>query len=625
VHSALAFLLVAGTAGCSAAPPSEPVLEFTSLARLAEEQEVLEGEPLVEHVWNLGGDHRAALFQHPPGRVRLGPLPTGPGCKLHFGIGINAPAWEHSDGVTFRVHRASARGQELLYEETLEPAALPGPAWLDREVALPAPEPDAAEATFDLVLETGPGPAGSRTSDHAAWSKGHVSCPRPTPEPVPLERPHIVMISLDTLRPDHLGSNGYFRDTSPHLDALASEALVFENAFAPAPWTLPSHASMFTGHYPVSHRAGYSDSLDALDDRLPTLAETLRDAGYRTLAFVAGGLVSADNGLARGFDEWNEHIKASFASELPHVFDAVGQRPERPLFLFLHTYDIHGPYHEMPSAHHFEDEPRGDPEAVASAERDWQRIRELGHHRYQNFERFGSLAEVVAAYDAGIRTTDEVLGRIFDRLRDLGLYDQSLIVVTSDHGESLYDRGLFVGHGFTLYDEDLRVPLIVRLPGGSEAGRRQDLVDLVDLMPLVLDVAGVEAPGTMQGASPLERARGRAAPKEFVEGETVFSGARFQRSLDWKLVTAPHPVDDPANRVPSALHGRFEAGEQAFNLRSDPGEERNLLAPGMPAPNEVEELRVLALGREAPGSGDFDPAALEPRRAEELRALGYLE
>jgi arylsulfatase A-like enzyme len=619
------LLLGCCSIGCSVGRPADPVPDYTSLARLAEEQEVLQGNRLVEYVWNLGGDHRAALFQHPPGRVRLGPIPAGVGCKLRFAIGINTPAWEHSDGVTFRLHRTSERGQELLYEETLEPAKLPGPAWLDREVELSTPESSLPDASFDLVLETGPGPAGSRVSDHAAWATAHVSCPRPTPEPAQLERPHIVMISLDTLRPDHLGLSGYFRDTSPNLDALATEALIFENAFSPAPWTLPSHASMFTGHYPASHRAGYSDSLDALDDRLPTLAETLRDAGYRTLAFVGGGLLSASNGLDRGFDSWNEHIKANLASQLPRIFDAIGQRPDRPLFLFIHTYDIHGPYHEMPSTHGFEPEPSDDPEDVARADQDWERIRELDHHHYQKFERFGSLAQVVAAYDAGIRTTDTVLGRIFDRLRELGLYDQALILVTSDHGESLYDRGLFVGHGFTLYDEDLRVPLIVRLPGGSEAGRRPELVDLVDLMPLVLDVAGVEVPGALQGASPLDRESGKAAPKEFVAGETVFSGARFQRSLDWKLVTAPHPLDDPASRVPPALQSRFKTGEQAFDLRSDPGEERNLLAAGRPPPSEVEELRGLAGGREAPGTGIFDPGKLDPRRAEELRGLGYLE
>ena len=108
-------------------------------------------------------------------------------------------------------------------------------------------------------------------------------------------------------------------------------------------------------------------------------------------------------------------------------------------------------------------------------------------------------------------------------------------------------------------------------------------------------------------------------------GETVFSGSRFERSLDWKLVTAPHPLDEPVSRVPRALQGRFEAGEQAFDLRADPGEERNLLAVGTPLRAEVEQLRRQALGREAPGSGAFDPGKLDPRRAEELRALGYLQ
>jgi arylsulfatase A-like enzyme len=464
---------------------------------------------------------------------------------------------------------------------------------------------------------------GSLESDHGAWANAHVTCPRAVPAQPKLKRPHIVLISVDTLRPDHLGLAGYPRNTSSNLDALAEESVVFENAFSPAPWTLPSHASMFTGHYPESHGAGYRDSLDALDDRLPTLAETLKEAGYHTVAFAGGGLMSRTNGLDRGFDSWTEHIQANLTSTLPQLFDALGLRPEAPVFLFLHTYDVHGPYHEMPSSFDFDaPAPMGDA-AVAEAELNWKRIRALGHHHYQNFERFESLAEVVAAYDAGIRTTDEAVGRIFDRLRELGIYEEALIIVTSDHGESLYDRGLFVGHGFTLYDEDLRVPLIVRLPGASQVGRRTDLVDLVDLMPLVLDVAGVEMSDGLQGTSPLVEA-GEASRSKLVRGETVFSGARFQRTVDWKFVSAPHPLTHPNSRVPDGLGSRFESAEQAYDLTRDPGEKHNLVGEGEMSP-ELDALRRGALGSAPPGTDNFDPSGLDPGRAAELRALGYLE
>jgi len=386
-------------------------------------------------VWHLGGDHRAALFQHPPSRVRLGPIASTPGCRARFAIGINEPAWQQSDGVTFRLYREPALGAEgSLFEETLEPGKLPGPAWWDREVEIPADPSAPADASFYLVLETDPGPSGSAVSDHAAWANAHVVCPRPGPARHGHARPHLILISLDTLRPDHLGLSGYERDTSPNLDALARESLVFDNAFAPAPWTLPSHASMFTGHYPNSHGAGYRDPFDPLDGRLPTLAEELRAAGYRTLAFVGGGLMSESNGLARGFDRWSEHIEANLDSTLPHVFDAIGLESGEPLFLFLHTYDIHGPYNDGPSKHSFPSEEPSDPDAIAQSQEDWRRIRELGHHHYQDFERFESLQQVIAAYDAGIRRTDEALGRLFDRLRALGIYDEALIVVTSDHG-----------------------------------------------------------------------------------------------------------------------------------------------------------------------------------------------
>lgn len=588
---------LAVVAACGGGP--EP-LAYTNLLAASDAQRPLEGAPVEVLTWSLAGDHRPVLFQHPPSRVALGAGPEGTDCRLRFAIGINEPAWSRSDGVEFRIRLGADPGGRPIYQELLDPRG-ETPRWQEREVALPAPA-----AGAELVFETGPGPAGSRDHDHAGWASPHVVCRARTPGPRRAPPP-VILISIDTLRADHLGVYGYAGSTSPHLDALAGESVVFENAFSPSPWTLPAHASLFTGLHPEEHGAGHAAPFVALGAGPPTLAEKLRDAGYRTVAFSAGGVMSARYGLARGFERWHEWTRANLRSVLPAVFAELGADPERPLFLFLHTYDVHGPYAA------WEERPPGAP----GQDPEWQRILRIRYHDYLRLDRFAGLADVVAAYDAGIVHVDAQLGLLFTRLRELGAWDASLVVVTSDHGESLYERGLYIGHSFSLHDEEIRVPLIVRLPGDRRTERVRDLVSLVDVMSLVLGV--VEGAGGA-AAPPAALAPGRSA----LRGEATHTGARYLRTPDRKWITRPHARGSRASRVPAGLADRFAWEGQSFDLARDPGELRSTGSPEELAGSGPAPLRQWLAAGDAPGLGE-EPAPADAEQIERLRALGYVE
>jgi arylsulfatase A-like enzyme len=574
------------------------------------------GKKLRVQVWDVRGDRRPALAQKPGYRVLLGPLPEGRGCELRVGLALHPPAWVRSPGVRFRASLRNGAEQRVLLEEEVRASQGVEPRWLDRVSVVPRLGPGESS----LAFETEPMGGAATPYDVGGWGAPHLVCrDAPAAPGPPLERPSIVLVSIDTLRADHLGLYGYRRRTSPTLDRLAAESIVFDRAFATAPWTLPSHASLLTGLYPEEHGAGRVEPTDPLPAGVPTLAETLRDAGYRTLAFTAGGVVSRRSGLDRGFEVWREHTRANLRSVLPSVFDELGTNAERPFFLFLHTYDVHGPYEQPPDAFAFRAD-AGDPRVSPS---EWERIVRMAHHRYQRFERFRGLEEVVAAYDSGIRFVDDALAVLFARLRETGVWEGALVIVTSDHGESLYERALYVGHTYTLHDEVVRVPLLVRLPEARRAGRSRELVDLVDLAPLVLDEAGLAPSVRFSGTNPLPRDEGSAPPRTLVRGEASHTGQGYARSEHWKLVSGTGARTDAA-RFPASLRDRFEGGEAWFDLVTDPGERRNLVWRGELEAGELVRLRTELESVPRLAARSVTPP-LDAEDAAHLRELGYIE
>lgn len=421
----------------------------------------------------------------------------------------------------------------------------------------------------------------------------------------------LVIVSLDTLRRDHLGLYGYPRPTSPELDRLAAASAVFEEAFTQDVNTNPAHATLFTGLYPHEHGNRVNGHLLRRD--VPVLAELLSHAGFATGAFVGGAPMKAEaSGLDRGFGTYDDRFagrrrdgRETTARALAWWSDLP---PRKPAFLFLHLWDAHGPY-----------EP--DPEELAPFRRqargprldripEYQRIEDDG-------EPLGHLFPFVDRYDALIRRLDGLVGRVEDALDP----QRTLLVVLSDHGETLGERYHPLDHGAQLWDEQIRVPLLLK-GAGVPPGRYEGFVELVDLVPTLLGHLGVQSPPTRgRDLGPLLRGA-NVAPRDHVFGAARADSGRYGdrgyrldvmrrifsvRSEGWKLIAYP------------AREGEIF---ELYDLRADPGETRDVASENRAKAREL--LRIL----EAWNGDRSRPIAtigVSDELREQLRSLGYLD
>lgn len=488
--------------------------------------------------------------------------------------------------------------------------------------------------------------------------------------------PDIILISIDTLRPDHLGTYGYGRDTSPVLDSLAARGATFENAFAQSSWTLPSHVSLMTSTYPAVHQV--DTERRSLPESIPTLAESLQAHGYETTGFVSWIYLAAKFGFARGFDRYDELVpprelqdssskhsvraagivdsvlvwaRESHASRLP-LHDPVdrdgsatrdgasGQRNDtrradsassrRPFFLFVHFFDPHMDYDPpLADARHF------DPSIESTDAGSYDALKPYIAGISANVPPIPKdvIRRAIDLYDAEIRYTDRELGRLFDGLSELGMLDRAVIVVTSDHGEEFGEHGSMEGHQWTLYDEVLHVPLLVVAPGVGPGSRIPQIVESIDIAPTLLRWAGIDAPPSYQGR-PLHallsdsvdaiRADGWASGRETMEWEerTFAEIGRFVMRAS--LRTDGHKLiftkdTEGKNRLGVPIQPGFEL----FNLGVDPLEQDNQYAEDDPVARQLSNrLRTWAAHRGAP------PAMVEPdltaEERERLRSVGYI-
>jgi arylsulfatase A-like enzyme len=324
----------------------------------------------------------------------------------------------------------------------------------------------------------------------------------------PAEKPNFILISIDSLRADHVGAYGYSRATTPHIDALAEESIVFENAVSTTSWTLPAHISMLTSRFSEAH--GVTAAGDSLADSAITLPEILQENGYATAAVVSGPFLNRRFGFSQGFDIYDDET-VSFAeindshqgitSPLTHerALEILNHVAGEPFFLFLHYWDVHYDYAPPPP---FDE--MFDPDYSGSVSGNGF-IRNDEIHRGMDPR---DLEHVVALYDGEIAFTDSYLGELFAELKRLELWDNTLIVLTSDHGDEFFEHGN-KGHRNTLYGELLDVPLIVKLPQQRRSGERLgNLAGIVDIAPTMLEVAGLPPLAGANGESLLNRMDG---------------------------------------------------------------------------------------------------------------------
>lgn len=335
--------------------------------------------------------------------------------------------------------------------------------------------------------------------------------------------PNVVLFVIDTLRADRLGIYGNANQPSPNLDKFAREGVLFERAWAPSPYTATSHASLFTSTYPATHGIWNRQRLESKDGdvypALPpsavTLAEVMRDSGWQTTAIAGGGYVNERRGLAQGFDYFNSQT-LGVVNRIDHAIDWLNQmrEVEKPFFMFLHTYEVHYPY--LPDEEHinrFDSEyvgPLRDAVAAARIFVDDYMAKNpnkspIGPAQKKFFKPIFDGNDfsdrdkefVFALYDAEISIVDEQFARFMVELERLGLADNTIIIITSDHGEELWDHGYFGHH--RVWDEVMHIPMLIKLPGHHGGVRRQDSIDLVDLMPSLLAELGLDLPDCAVG------------------------------------------------------------------------------------------------------------------------------
>jgi arylsulfatase A-like enzyme/Flp pilus assembly protein TadD len=408
---------------------------------------------------------------------------------------------------------------------------------------------------------------------------GSLAAAQPAPKPAP----NVLLITIDTLRADHVGCYGYKQIKTPNIDGLAADGARFERAFAVVPVTLPSHTTMLTGTYPML--SGMHDfSGNKLSPLQPTLASVLREAGYATGAMVGSAVLDSRFGLNQGFDFYYDHFDFSRLDEAnldemerpgnvvaDVALDWLGKNAQKKFFLWMHLYDPHFPYRP--------------PEPYA--------------HEYADH-----------LYDGEIAFADEQVGRLLRFLKDKGLYRNTLIVLSGDHGESLGEHGEKT-HGFFIYNATMRVPLVIKLPESAAARTITDPVSLVDLMPTVLAALGIEIPAQVQGRSLLPALREDKGDRDrSLYGETYlprlhfnWSELRGAENARYHFIDAPRP--------------------ELYDLTKDPGEVHNLFAEKKAVAEEMRSKLVGLIREYSAGKEMAEKTGLDPALMERLKSLGY--
>jgi arylsulfatase A-like enzyme len=529
-------------------------------------------------------------------RYDSAPLPIPAGARLELSLGVLAAAAAQGP-VRFSLDACEDERCSSLLSEVLDPASAAGRVWNDRQLDLSA----LAGTTRALRFRTEQLPGGGAFT-LPVWGDPVLLAPAAAPDP----RPNLILLSIDTLRRDHLDAYGYFRETAPFLrERLAGEGVTFDGLVAEAATTDPSHMTMFTSLPARVH--GVTRELLPLGVPATTLAAELRRHGYRTAAITEDGPLAHDRGFEIGFDAYRENKSTNLMLPAGRVEDTFRQardwlerNGDRPFFLFLHTFQVHAPY-EPPAVYRT---------LFAEAE---PAVRTLAQRR------------TIADYDREIRYVDDQLAELVRFADRRGHARDTIWVVLSDHGEEFWEHGS-LGHGTLPYEEVLRVPLIVSGPGVARGVRRTEALHHLDLMPTLLELAGAPVPQQAQGRSfaPLLPSGGSAA--------TAWP-PRPLASAAWML---PASFEPPAlalrlgNAKLMRVRDRSGWREQSFDLAADPHEQhpRPGAVPALRAALEAHERAAEALRASLAASAhapEPSPVLLDPERERTLRALGYIE
>ena len=563
----------------------------------------VEPRPITNDVQPLtiGSETRLALLLR-EGRasVRV-PVELPPDAELSFGYAVNAAVPAEGAAHTRPAELApvvlslallrEGGARDLLFEQRLDPRLPKERRWLDASADLSAWQGERVELEFSMRAEEGgvlPVAGFWEPTLRSASARG--------------TRPNLLVVSLDTLRARNVGAYGHPRNTTPFIDELAASGVLFENAITASVTTGPAHMSLFTGLYPVHH--GMRTGHDLRRPSATPLAAWLRRAGYHTAAFTEDGYIIRGLGFGEGFSEYSEYTgpRGTIPGDARVTFERarrwIARSRRQPFLLFVHTYQVHAPYQPPPeTAGLFQDD--GAP-GTASAEL---------RPQHDN-------------YDREIRFVDQQLRELVGALDLHGLRDATTVVVLSDHGEEFGEHGYFE-HGSALFEESLRVPLIFAGRDIPVGRRVAEQVSLIDVMPTLLALAGVDVPAGLDGQSLLPAMHGEPLPDRTLFAEATAPGR-------WRLPFFREPWNPPLVAMRSQhaklLVHRPTQGEAAPALRFDLSADALEHAPQQLSGNDLAAAQAQADGylHGQPADATGPAPALDPELRERLEGLGYV-
>ncbi len=541
----------------------------------------------------IAGEVRTALSVNSKSKVRFHLRLPSKSPMLFFGVGVPVEKGARSEAV-FSVLIESKKGSGELIRNTVQ-FPEPYPVWKDEKIDL------RKYAGEDVVLEFQVQSTLPRRH-YVAWS---------SPEIYDLEtketKPNIIFVSIDTMRADRLSDR-----TSPNLMKLARQSQVFTNAYCTFPSTLPSHTSIMTGLYVANHQVSRPVEsvvrVKQIPNKLPTVAEIALRTNYFTTGITDGGFVSSFFGFDRGFQQYSEnvHMARKDVATISNAMKWLNKNSQRPFFLFLHTYEVHEPFNPPPDVFRklFPNPAMNTPPiitmdllhqvvsgAVVPTEEQKEFIRQC--------------------YDAEVYFFDQNFGLLLNELKRLNLDQNTVILVFSDHGELFLEKGNPLGHGKTLTMNEIRVPLILHVPG-KNASQRNDLVSLVDIYPTLVEIMGAKVDTQLDGISLLE-------PSD--------SKKRLNRSIYYEVTYGKEAMWGAQTREFKMVLDKQKGTEYFYDLRKDPNQETNISHTATRSLQSMKQL-LAAYVQKSTSLTEWAKSKQDKQETEELReqlkALGYL-
>ena len=429
---------------------------------------------------------------------------------------------------------------------------------------------------------------------------------------------NIVLITIDTLRSDHLSCYGYERNTTPHIDNIAEQGTIFKHVVAPSSWTAPSMASLFTSTYPINHGVVHGikyrkEKKEVFSDELITLPEILRKRGYTTFGVSSNHHLTEELGFARGFDyfEYQGWTKAEVVNRILFSWeDAL--RQSNKYFLWVHYNDPHTPYvGRSPWIERYATQSLDQVLKVSRKSKSHLRLNEFIPTLKKDPQ---SLSDLVALYDSEISYVDFHIGEL---IKKFALDRNTLILITSDHGEEFLDHGQ-LGHGHNLHGETVNIPLIIKQPYSSNKKTVEEYVNLLDIMPTILDLVKVDLPDQTLGTSVWERKGLLLWLREMVSSndKSEFNFIELDRKPIMKSIMTPQW---------KYIYNYKDETEQLYNIEKDPLEVNNLVDKEEKLGNVLKEQLFHWVSQSKKYPPRKRSVTLSPEEEKKLRALGYIQ